>query len=355
MSGHSFELFADFTQAGNAYLAFPDPRTFRIRLDDLRDEKVRDRLRRIWPDPLALDPAKQSADVTREVAGYLAELAKSLEKAGHAAPSSPSSSPAASSACSPRTSAAARKDSFRGPARKPAPCPRRLRAEAPHQLFAEMQTGTDFSVILNKKLLHFNGGLFAEPACSPSTAPSSAPDQSRPRMQWADVEPAIFGTLLERALDPEERHKLGAHFTPRAYVERLVLPTVIEPLRAEWEAVRAAALATRERPAQEPAPRSTPSTANSAPCVLDPACGSGNFLYVTLEHLKRLEGEVLDVAAGFGENLKLELATHSVDPHQFLGLEINPRAAAIAELVLWIGYLQWHFRTRGKPCPPSLC
>ena len=82
--------------------------------------------------------------------------------------------------------------------------------------------------------------------------------------------------------------------------------------------------------------------------MLDPACGSGNFLYVSLEHLKRLEGEVLDVAAQFGESFKLELETHTVDPHQFLGLEINPRAAAIAELVLWIGYLQWHFRTRGQ-------
>ena len=85
--------------------------------------------------------------------------------------------------------------------------------------------------------------------------------------------------------------------------------------------------------------------------VLDPACGCGNFLYVSLEHLKRLEGEVLDVRGAFGESFKLELETHSVDPHQFLGLEINPRAAAITELVLWIGYLQWHFRTRGQTMP----
>lgn len=85
--------------------------------------------------------------------------------------------------------------------------------------------------------------------------------------------------------------------------------------------------------------------------ILDPACGSGNFLYVALEHLKRLEGEVLDAAAGFGANLLLDLSTHSVDPHQFLGIEVNPRAAAVAESVLWIGYLQWHFRTRGDSLP----
>jgi hypothetical protein len=88
--------------------------------------------------------------------------------------------------------------------------------------------------------------------------------------------------------------------------------------------------------------------------VLDPACGSGNFLYVALEHLKRLEGEVLNQLhdIGHGQTL-LEAEGLTVDPHQFLGLELNPRAAAIAELVLWIGYLQWHFRTQGSGLPPS--
>ena len=81
--------------------------------------------------------------------------------------------------------------------------------------------------------------------------------------------------------------------------------------------------------------------------VLDPACGSGNFLYVALEHLKRLEGEVLNGLHDLGETqARLEMAGMTVDPHQFLGLEVNPRAAAIAEIVLWIGYLQWHHRIR---------
>ncbi len=86
--------------------------------------------------------------------------------------------------------------------------------------------------------------------------------------------------------------------------------------------------------------------------VLDPACGSGNFLYVALEHMKRLEGEVLNQMEALGASLSLETEGLTVDPHQFLGLELNPRAAAIAELVLWIGYLQWHFRTRGSGRPP---
>jgi hypothetical protein len=90
--------------------------------------------------------------------------------------------------------------------------------------------------------------------------------------------------------------------------------------------------------------------------VLDPACGSGNFLYVTLAHFKVLEGEVLDAYERFGGGRRSErgpkgIGAETVDPHQFLGLEINPRAAAITELVLWIGYLQWHFRTFGSVAP----
>jgi hypothetical protein len=170
--------------------------------------------------------------------------------------------------------------------------------------------------------------------------------------QWRDVEPAIFGTLLERALDAQERHKLGAHFTPRAYVERLVIPTLIEPLRKEWDdAYAVAALLHAEGRAADAV--ATVRRFHERLCqirVLDPACGSGNFLYVALELMKRLEGEVLNALREFGER-QLVLPEATIDPHQFLGIEVNPRAAAITDLVLWIGYLQWHFRTRGNQFP----
>jgi hypothetical protein len=170
------------------------------------------------------------------------------------------------------------------------------------------------------------------------------------RADWRDVEPAIFGTLLEQALDPVERHRLGAHYTPRAYVERLVMPTVIEPLREEWAAAQAAAVTLAKQGNLKDAVAEIRSF-HERLCqtrVLDPACGTGNFLYVTLEHMKRLEGEVLNALADFGVQQTVLL---TVDPHQLLGLEVNPRAAAIADLVLWIGYLQWHFRTRGDALP----
>src|SRR5205085_4401196 len=160
----------------------------------------------------------------------------------------------------------------------------------------------------------------------------------------------IFGTLLEQALDPAERRRLGAHYTPRAYVERLVVATIIEPLREDWRNVQAAA-ETRRAVGDTKGAAAEVKAFHDKLCetrVLDPACGTGNFLYVSMELMKRLEGEVLEALLDLGGQEALRgLGQHTIDPHQFLGLEINPRAAAIAELVLWIGYLQWHFRTRG--------
>ncbi len=350
--GHSIELYADFTQAGKAFLPYPDPRTFRIRLSDLAEESVRDRLRRVWIDPLSLDPAKISAAVTREIADLLATLAASLERSGH----SPKLVGEFLTRCLfcmfAEDVGLLPKDGFRGLLESLRSQPEGFVPKL-RQLFSEMQTGTEYSVILNQKLLRFNGGLFEEASVLPLDSAQITILLQAAAADWKNVEPAIFGTLLERALDPIERHALGAHYTPRAYVERLILPTIVEPLRSTWESVRTAAVVHAQAGRMEEA-REEIRTFHDQLCavrVLDPACGSGNFLYVALEHMKRLEGEVLDASADLGENLLLDLSTHSVDPHQFLGIELNPRAASIAEMVLWIGYLQWHFRTRGQTLP----
>jgi hypothetical protein len=225
-------------------------------------------------------------------------------------------------------------------------------------LWATMNTG-GFSPILEEHVLRFNGGLFESNAALPVNRAQLELLIEASRSDWREVEPAIFGTLLERALDPVERHKLGAHYTPRAYVERLVLPTVIEPLREQWKNVQTAAVALAQEGKLEAAAALVKGFRHEL-CevrVLDPACGSGNFLYVTLEHLKRLEGEVINALNDFdARQAAFEIEGFTVDPHQLLGLELNPRAAAIADLVLWIGYLQWHFRTRGdaRPSEPVL-
>jgi hypothetical protein len=145
-------------------------------------------------------------------------------------------------------------------------------------------------------LPRFNGKLFKQPEVLPLTREQIAMLLEASKADWTQVEPAIFGTLLERALDVHERHALGAHYTPRAYVDRLVQPTVIEPLRQSWAYVQGAAVLLANEGKQKEAIAELRAFHHRL-CslrVLDPACGSGNFLYVALEHLKRLEGEVLN-------------------------------------------------------------
>ena len=353
--GYSFELYSDFTRAGKTYVPFPDARTHRLALEDLRRAEVRERLRQVWLDPLALDPARRSARVTREVARQLAELARSLEASGYAPERVANFLMRAIFTMFAEDVRLIPQDSFTqllADARRENVNNFRGMAES---LWATMNTG-GFSSAVRHTLIRFNGGLFEAHEALPLDAAQLDLLIAASRADWKDVEPAIFGTLLERALNPQERHKLGAHYTPRAYVERLVLPTIIEPLREEWADALAGAV-TQAQGGDEVAAAATVKEFHRRLCrvrVLDPACGSGNFLYVTLEHLKRLEGEVLDALHGFGERQGvLEDAGLTVDPHQLLGLEVNPRAAAIADLVLWIGYLQWHFRTRGEALPPE--
>ncbi|MBI4623098.1 MAG: class I SAM-dependent DNA methyltransferase [Verrucomicrobia bacterium] len=348
--GHVFELYADFSQQGKAYLPFPDARSHRIRLADLAKPTIRARLRAVWLDPRSLDPSKISVEVTREVAGHLAELAQSFEQ--HDDPKEVAAFLSRCLFCMfaedvgllPAASFKQILDSVKDDPGAFVPMLRLL--------FEDMNHGR-FSGQLKKKLLCFNGGLFSDARALPVNRAQLDLLRRAASCQWRHVEPAIFGTLLQRALSSEERHKLGAHYTPRAYVERLVLPTVVEPLREEWLTVQAAAITEAKRGSLAAA-RQRVRAFHHRLCavrVLDPACGCGNFLYVALEHLKRLEGEIFDTLNQLGDALPLDIASETVDPHQFLGLELNVRAASIAELVLWIGYLQWHFRTRGDALP----
>lgn len=346
--GDTIAMYSEFSRSGGNYIPFPDPRSYRLKLDDLKNAEIRDRLRRVWEDPMSLDPSRHSARVTRQIAARLAELAKSLEKesdaetVAHFLMRCIFTMFAEDVGLLPEWSFTNLLEdiSHDPPTFKP----------MVEDLWKTMDTG-GFSVILRKNIPKFNGGLFADQTALEMTAIQIELLVDAAKADWRDVEPAIFGTLLERALDPVERHKLGAHYTPRAYVERLVKPTIIEPLRAEWESVQAAALLHAEADRTDKAIAEVEAFHRHLVTlrVLDPACGSGNFLYVTLEHLKRLEGEVLNTLQELGAGqMKLEMAGGTVTPEQFLGLEVNPRAAAIAELVLWIGYLQWHHRTRGN-------
>src|SRR5262249_33046267 len=107
-------------------------------------------------------------------------------------------------------------------------------------LWKSMNEGV-FAASIRTKVLKFNGNLFAEAKVLPLGREEIGELFEAAQKDWHEVEPAIFGTLLEQALDPAERKRLGAHYTPRAYVERLVVATIIEPLREDWRNVQAAA------------------------------------------------------------------------------------------------------------------
>lgn len=377
--GTVIEVYAEFSRTGGTYTPFPDPRSHRIALADLAKPEVLERLHRIWTQPDSLNPARISAQVTREVAQLLARLAKSLESSlqaqseenkplGHANQSQAAPEIVAAYLTRCLFSMFAEDvellpaGSFQGLLQKYREQPAVLQKMLAI-LWADMDQG-GFSAALAQDVLHFNGKLF-KGAGADGYSLLLTPAQidlliEAARANWREVEPAIFGTLLERALDPSERHALGAHYTPRAYVERLVLPTVIEPLRAQWANAQAAALVLAHEAAALQGKAAEAKLAEARAevkkfhhhlCtirVLDPACGSANFLYVTLEHLKRLEGEVVNQLEALGRTQdQLGFEGETVTLQQLRGIELNERAAALAELVLWIGYLQWHIRTRG--------
>jgi hypothetical protein len=353
--GFSIDLYSNFAGVGDSYVPFPDSGKFRVLLPALADPHVRTRLKLLFTDPQQLDPARLAAQVTRQLAGHLAGLSSQLEKAGHA----PDVVAQFLMRCLftmfaedveliPKKSFSKLLAEYADTAEARAYLP-----EALTSLWATMDKG-GFSPALRTKVRHFNGKLFHDATALPLNADQVALLQSAAAADWTLVEPAIFGTLLERALDPAERHSLGAHYTPRRYVERLVLPAVIEPLRQEWAAAQAASTQLLEEGKGKKAVEDARAELLrflhrlTSVRILDPACGTGNFLYVTLEHLKRLEAEVLTALGQLGQSGRLELGDGTtVGPRQLLGLELNPRAAAIADVVLRIGYLQWHLRTYG--------
>jgi hypothetical protein len=347
---HCIEVYADFSGQGKNYTQFPDWQHFRVHLEDLRDEAVRERLRLIWEDPYKLDPARQSAKVTRDIAERLAQVSKGLEKRGHGAEEVALFLMRCLFTMFAEDVELLPRDSFTKLLRECADDPEKFVPLA-ENLWQAMDRG-DFAHAIREKVKRFNGHLFADASALPLEREEIGELQVAAKYDWKEVEPAIFGTLLEQALDSDERSRLGAHYTPRAYVKRLVVATIIEPLRNDWAEVEA----TAERLNAEGRNKEAIETVRAfhdrlcKTRVLDPACGTGNFLYVSLELMKRLEGDVLEALAALGgKETFAALEGFNVDPHQFLGLEINPRAVEIAKLVLWLGYLQWHFRTKGAP------
>ena len=204
-------------------------------------------------------------------------------------------------------------------------------------LFEQMASGGLFGA---DEIAHFNGDLFSAVDTVELSERALFLLAQASEMNWRSIEPSIFGTLFERALDASKRSQLGAHYTSADDIMLVVEPVVITPLRREWEAV--------QREVRDLLSEDDPDTAQVRlrafqqrlfdVTVLDPACGSGNFLYLALRSLLDLEKEVIDFGAAQG----WDSLTPIVKPDQMLGLDINDYAVGLARTSLWIGYIQWH-------------
>lgn len=237
------------------------------------------------------------------------------------------------------------------------------------QLFDAMAGGGFMGL---ERIRRFNGNLFEAGPVLELTAEEIHALCEAARLDWSAVDPSIFGTLFERGMDPDKRSQIGAHYTSREDIETLVEPVVMKPLRREWRAVCETVeslLATGSKnPKAKPAAPLIGAKLRKARTeaqlqlrrfherlvhvkVLDPACGSGNFLYVTLQKLKDLEKEVVLYAMDRGFTSFFPL----VGPWQLHGIEVNLYAYELAQMTVWIGYLQWTRNNGfGQPDDPVL-
>jgi type II restriction/modification system DNA methylase subunit YeeA len=215
------------------------------------------------------------------------------------------------------------------------------------QLFAAMSG--EYGSFGEHNIAYFNGGLFSDDEAYDLTRDDLAVLALAAQLDWSSIEPAIFGTLFERSLDPDKRSQLGAHYTSKDDIELIVKPVLMEPLRRRWAEVRqnAEALVEKSKTQQKAAQtKSRTALSNllhgfadelSKVRVLDPACGSGNFLYVALKSILDLEKEVSVFAASNG----LSGLLPRTSPEQLYGIETNVYAHELASVVVWIGYIQW--------------
>ncbi|MDP9475127.1 MAG: class I SAM-dependent DNA methyltransferase [Actinomycetota bacterium] len=314
-------------------------------------------MRALFTDPDSLRPGRTTESITEEAAGKFAILADGLRSRGHDPHQASHFLNRLLFCLFAEDVGLLPRDLFTRVVERTGRDPE-LFARYASELFGAMASGGDF---LLEEIRHFNGGLFEDAEALPLEAGELRVLIEAARLDWQSVEPAIFGTLFERSMDPTQRAKLGAHYTSREDILAVVEPVLMAPLRREWDEVRARAGAEAEKVLAESGRKAQNALRRAEELlygfaerlrrvkVLDPACGSGNFLYVALKELLDLEKEVSTFAGTIG----LTPFFPGVSPDQLYGIETSPYAHELAQVVVWIGYLQWTvdngFGTRGEP------
>jgi hypothetical protein len=335
--------------------------TFTLTLVDLARPEKLELLRRVFFEPDALKPAENIAKITEKAARQLAEVAPSV-RTRHTNPTRVAHFLDRLIFClfAEDTGLLPGKV-FTRTVEKFATRNSSLIAKDVGLLFQAMAHGGD---VYGETIPHFDGNLFDDSPAIELNALEFQVVHEAAALDWSEMDPSIFGTLFERVMDPDQRSQLGAHYTGYKDIATLVSPVVMDPLRREWDAAREQVeslvpVAPERADPSSPSVFRKPSPENMARAkslidgflkrlrtvrVLDPACGSGNFLYVALKMLKDLEYEVL-VFCRRHDLPKFEL---EVGPHQLLGIEKNEYAHDLAQMTVWIGMIQWH-RGNGFP------
>ena len=228
------------------------------------------------------------------------------------------------------------------------------------QLFSAMKTGGFFG---SDRILHFNGGLFDSDDVLELDGDAMDIIAKIDSLDWGAIEPSIFGTLFERGLDPTKRSQLGAHYTSKDDISLIVEPVLMAPLRREWEALKVECLALKEAAGAENEKKRAKVTQDigaklrafadkiAVTRVLDPACGSANFLYVSLQLLLDLQNDVIS----FSDEMGAGRFFITVSPSQLFGIEVNEYAHELAQVTIWIGHIQWMVNNGyGLPQEPIL-
>ena len=315
-------------------------------LDDLTDAAVRGKLKWAMSDPERLKPGETRQALTERAAATFASLAQSLRERGHD-PQTVAHFVNRLVFCMFAEDVGLLADNMFTRMLEHARKRPEDFAVLAQDLFGAMATGGRIGF---EAVAWFNGGLFDDDTSLPLDKAGIATTLKAAALDWSEVDPSILGTLFERGLDPDKRSQLGAHYTDRDKVMRIVDPVIVRPWLAEWETAKAEIAAVLERADAAKSKAARTQRLKEAErlllrflerlrdfTVLDPACGSGNFLYLALHALKDLEHRVQLEAEALG----LERAFPAVGPANVKGIEINPYAAELARVSVWIGEIQW--------------